>query len=83
MRNMLQVNGGKAPDGRMVFSEIGQLAGVSATDWSWSPLLADLDNDGWRDLFITNGYLRDITDLDFVSFNNQCSAGRKPQPGRS
>ncbi|WP_020602952.1 VCBS repeat-containing protein [Spirosoma spitsbergense] len=70
MRNMLQVNGGKAPDGRMVFSEIGQLAGVSATDWSWSPLLADLDNDGWRDLFITNGYLRDITDLDFVSFNN-------------
>lgn len=70
MRNMLQVNGGKAPDGRMVFSEIGQLAGVSATDWSWSPLLADLDNDGWRDLVITNGYLRDITDLDFVSFNN-------------
>ncbi|MFD1144661.1 VCBS repeat-containing protein [Larkinella insperata] len=70
MRNMLQVNGGKAPDGRMVFSEIGQFAGVSATDWSWSPLLADLDNDGWRDLFITNGYLRDITDLDFVSFNN-------------
>ncbi len=70
MRNMLQVNGGQAPDGRMVFSEIGQLAGVSATDWSWSPLLADLDNDGWRDLFITNGYLRDITDLDFVSFND-------------
>ena len=70
MRNMLQINGGKAPDGRMVFSEIGQLAGVSATDWSWSPLLADLDNDGWRDLFITNGYLRDITDLDFVSFND-------------
>ncbi|MGV3557258.1 VCBS repeat-containing protein [Larkinella arboricola] len=70
MRNMVQVNGGKAPDGRMVFSEIGQFAGVSATDWSWSPLLADLDNDGWRDLVITNGYLRDITDLDFVSFNN-------------
>jgi hypothetical protein len=70
MRNMLQINGGKAADGRMVFSEIGQFAGVSATDWSWSPLLADLDNDGWRDLFITNGYLRDITDLDFVSFND-------------
>ena len=70
MRNMLQINGGKAPDGRMVFSEIGQFAGVSATDWSWSPLLADLDNDGWRDLFITNGYLRDITDLDFVTFND-------------
>ena len=81
MRNMLQVNGGKAPDGRMIFSEIGQLAGVSATDWSWSPLLADLDNDGWRDLFITNGYLRDITDLDFVSFNDQFAqaGGRTPE----
>jgi hypothetical protein len=75
MRNMLQVNQGKAPDGRMVFSEIGQFAGVSSTDWSWSPLLADLDNDGWRDLFITNGYLRDITDLDFVSFNEQFAQG--------
>jgi len=70
MRNVLQINGGKAPDGRMVFSEIGQFAGISATDWSWSPLLADLDNDGWRDLFVTNGYLRDITDLDFVTFND-------------
>lgn len=70
MRNMLQVNLGKAPDGRMVFAEIGQFAGVHSTDWSWSPLLADLDNDGWRDLFITNGYLRDITDLDFVAYND-------------
>jgi hypothetical protein len=80
MRNMLQINGGKAPDGRMVFSEIGQFAGVSATDWSWSPLLADLDNDGWRDLFITNGYLRDITDLDFVSFNDSyAKANLRPE----
>jgi enediyne biosynthesis protein E4 len=71
MRNMLQVNLGKAPDGRMVFAEIGQLAGVFSTDWSWSPLLADLDNDGWRDLFITNGYLRDITDMDFVAYNDK------------
>ncbi|QHT65508.1 VCBS repeat-containing protein [Rhodocytophaga rosea] len=71
MRNMLQVNMGKAPDGRMVFSEIGQFAGVFSTDWSWSPLLADLDNDGWRDLFITNGYLRDITDMDFVAYNDK------------
>lgn len=77
MRNMLQVNGGKAADGRMVFSEIGQFAGVSATDWSWSPLLADLDNDGWRDLVITNGYLRDITDLDFVSFNDSFAQGNR------
>jgi hypothetical protein len=71
MRNMLQVNQGKTPDGRVVFAEIGQFAGVHATDWSWSPLLADLDNDGWRDLFITNGYLRDITDLDFVVYNDK------------
>ena len=71
MRNMLQVNLGQAPDGRMVFAELGQQAGIHSTDWSWSPLLADFDNDGWRDLYFTNGYLRDITDLDFVSYNNQ------------
>ncbi|MGV3557840.1 VCBS repeat-containing protein [Larkinella arboricola] len=69
MRNMLHVNQGKTPDGQVLFSEIGQLAGVHATDWSWAPLFADLDNDGHKDLFVTNGYLRDITDLDFVAYN--------------
>lgn len=69
MRNMLHVNQGVTPDGRVLFSEIGQLAGVHATDWSWAPLFADLDNDGYKDLFVTNGYLRDITDLDFVAYN--------------
>ena len=63
MRNMLQLNNG---DG--TFSEIGQLAGISNTDWSWCPLFADFDNDGWQDLFITNGYLRDYTNRDFVSY---------------
>lgn len=63
MRNMLQLNNG---DG--TFSEIGQLAGVSNTDWSWSPVFGDFDNDGWQDLFITNGYLRDYTNRDFVSY---------------
>ena len=63
MRNMLQLNNG---DGS--FSEIGQLAGISNTDWSWAPLFADYDNDGWKDLFITNGYLRDYTNRDFVSY---------------
>ncbi len=62
MRNMLQVNLGNG------FTEIGQLAGVSRTDWSWGPLFADFDNDGFKDLFVSNGFVRDLTDLDFVKF---------------
>lgn len=65
MRNMLQVNNG---DG--TFSEIGQLAGLSNTDWSWCPLFADFDNDGWKDLYVTNGYLRDYTNMDFMKYMN-------------
>ena len=83
MRNMLQLNRGSWAEGNgqgatsekfssqsptVRFSEIGQLAGIAATDWSWSALLADLDNDGWKDLFVTNGYLRDFTDLDFMKY---------------
>lgn len=70
MRNTLQLNTGKIINGVPVFSEIGQLAGVSHTDWSWAPLLADFDNDGYKDIFISNGYARDVTDLDFVKFNS-------------
>lgn len=80
MRNMLQLNQGvrsqKQPPLRseigknkvMRFSEIGQLAGVQATDWSWAGLLADFDNDGLKDLFVSNGFVRDYTDLDFVKY---------------
>ena len=68
VRNTLQLNNG---DG--TFSEVGQLAGVEATDWSWSALLADYDNDGWRDLFITNGYVKDMIDLDYVRYNAEQS----------
>jgi len=63
MRNMLQLNNG--PKG---FSEIGQVSGISNTDWSWSALIADYDNDGWQDLYVTNGYKRDYTNMDFLLY---------------
>lgn len=63
MRNMLQINNGNG-----TFSEIGQFAGVSNTDWSWAALFADYDNDGLKDLFVTNGYLRDYTNMDFIKY---------------
>lgn len=68
MRNMLHLNRGADEAGNVRFSEIGQLAGVSNTDWSWAGLMADLDNDGWKDLLITNGYLRDFTNMDFLKY---------------
>ncbi len=75
MRNTLQKNEGTHPDssaqGIPKFNEIGQLAGVNATDWSWSPLFLDLDGDGWKDLFISNGYRHDIIDMDFILQNNE------------
>lgn len=80
-RNMLQLNRSLLPDSLPVFSEIGQLAGVSNTDWSWAPLFADFDNDGWKDLFITNGYLRDYTNLDFIKYDVAAAFEEATQKG--
>ncbi|MFP4290878.1 MAG: VCBS repeat-containing protein [Cyclobacteriaceae bacterium] len=70
VRNTLQLNNGLTPEGELSFSEVGQLAGIYKTDWSWSSLFADYDNDGQRDLLITNGYLRDVTDLDYINYQS-------------
>ena len=68
-RNTLQINQGLNPhSGLPLFSELGMLAGVHETDWSWSLLMADLDNDGWREIFIANGFPKDVTDHDFGAF---------------
>ncbi|GAB3170159.1 VCBS repeat-containing protein [Telluribacter humicola] len=68
MRNMLHLNVGMDAQKRVKFSEIGQLVGISNTDWSWAGLMADFDNDGWKDVLITNGYLRDFTNMDFLKY---------------
>ena len=63
IQNTLQLN-----NGNNTFSEVAYFSGVAKTDWSWAGLLFDMDNDGNRDIFITNGINHDLTDLDFVNF---------------
>lgn len=69
-RNTLQLNRGNGH-----FSEIGFLSGISSTDWSWSGLLADYDNDGDRDLFVSNGFLRDLGNLDYINYQQVYNNG--------
>ena len=78
-RNTLQLNRGliqKAGDSasRPVFSEIAYFSGVAQTDWSWAPLLADMDNDGYRDLLVSNGLPRDMSDMDFMAYRQNAVA---------
>lgn len=67
-RNMLHINRGAVRGGPVRFSEIAQQSGMAATDWSWSVLLADLDNDRHKDVFITNGIYRRPNDLDYINY---------------
>jgi hypothetical protein len=74
MRNMLQLNNGNRNRGDTAipfFSEIGQLAGIAATDWSWSVLLADYNNDGLKDMHVTNGVGRDFINADFLEYSQE------------
>lgn len=62
-RNSLQLNNGNS-----TFSEIANYSGIAETDWSWAPLVVDFDNDGWKDIYVTNGLKRDMTDWDYKVF---------------
>ena len=84
VRNTLQLNQGPSINGNdsiglPVFSDISFLAGVAETDWSWNPTIADFDNDGNRDIIITNGYPRDVTDHDFAAFRANSSTNVSKQ----
>ena len=76
-RNMLQVNRGNG-----TFTEAGQFAGISNTDWSWAPLAADYDEDGKKDLFISNGYVKDYTDMDYIKYNVDIILEKNPEKQR-
>jgi enediyne biosynthesis protein E4 len=78
-RNTLQVNQGVNPKtGKPIFSEMGMLAGIAETDWSWTPMVTDFDNDGFRDIIITNGFPRDITDQDFMVYHAEVRSLMSP-----
>ena len=69
-RNNVHLNRGTLFGRAAVFSEIGQLTGIDATDWSWSALFSDFDNDGFKDLFITNGIFRRPNDMNYLKFQS-------------
>ncbi|WP_299683411.1 CRTAC1 family protein [uncultured Dokdonia sp.] len=71
VQNTLQIHNGVHQNVALPASEVGYKAGIAKTDWSWAPLIADYDRDGNKDLYITNGYVKDITDLDFINYSGQ------------
>ncbi|MEO7120874.1 MAG: VCBS repeat-containing protein, partial [Ginsengibacter sp.] len=78
VRNTLQINQGPVTlqndtIGPPVFSDIGFMSGISQTDWSWCPLVVDFDNDSYRDLIVTNGFPRDVSDHDFMAYRQQAT----------
>jgi hypothetical protein len=77
-RNMLQLN-----NGNNSFSEIGRLSGVYATDWSWGALIADLDNDGKKDIFVANGIYQDLTNEDYIQYISNQEFYNKVVSGRA
>ena len=69
IRNTVQLNNGLLDTALTAFSDVGTLYNVHQTDWSWSPLIMDFDNDGDTDIYVSNGYGKNITDLDFVNYS--------------
>ncbi|WP_405205054.1 VCBS repeat-containing protein [Aquimarina sp. LLG6339-5] len=69
VHNTLQIHNGLIENQILPASEIGFASGIASTDWSWAPLIADYNNDGNKDIYITNGYVKDITDLDFINYS--------------
>lgn len=67
MQNSLQLNNGITKEGIPIFSDISRLAGIATTDWSWGIQFMDLDNDGWKDIFISNGMKRDVNNNDILT----------------
>ena len=80
-RNTLQLHRGLDAVGLPLFSEIGAFLGIHATDWSWAPLVVDLDGDGWKDLFVTNGIPRRPNDLDYIEYVVQPSVQKALSSG--
>ena len=83
VRNTLQLNQGPRllendSVGSPTFSEIGFMSGIAQTDWSWTPLVQDFDNDGYRDMVVTNGFPRDVTDHDFIAFRQNAIVRESP-----